>query len=52
MRCFSKNEINRILAPRDYRLVAFGTWEKPEEDPNLEDWSVLAVATHARWTPS
>ena len=44
MRCFSKNEIDRILSQFGYKLVSLGTWSSPNQNPTLNDWSVLAVA--------
>lgn len=44
MRCFSKNEIDLILSQFGYELVSLGTWSSPEQNPTLNDWSVLAVA--------
>ena len=44
MRCFSKNEINRILSQFGYKLASLGTWSFPKQNPTLNDWSVLAVA--------
>jgi len=44
MRCFSKNEMVRILSQFGYTLASFGTWSSPKQSPTLNDWSVLAVA--------
>ena len=44
MRCFSKNEMDRILSQFGYKLISLGTWSSPKENPTLNDWSVLAVA--------
>lgn len=44
MRCFSKNEMVRILSQFGYTLASFGTWTSPKQSPTLNDWSVLAVA--------
>lgn len=44
MRCFTKNEIIRMLDDFGYRLIRFGTWQKPLSEPTLLDWSVLAIA--------
>ena len=44
MRCFSKNEMVRILSQYGYTLASFGTWSSLKQNPTLNDWSVLAVA--------
>jgi SAM-dependent methyltransferase len=45
MRCFTKNEIRRILHDNGFELKTLGTWDDPVKEPDLNDWSVLAVAT-------
>ena len=50
MRCFTKNEILRILEQFGYRLHTFGTWQNPRTEPGLEDWSVLVVAVPSAYS--
>lgn len=45
MRCFTKNEIRNILNQMGFELNALGTWNDPEKEPELNDWSVLAIAS-------
>jgi len=45
MRCFTKNEIRRILYHNGFELKTLGTWDNPAKEPSLNDWSVLAVAS-------
>lgn len=45
MRCFTKNEILRILEQFGYHLHAFCTWRNLQTEPGLMDWSTLVVAT-------
>lgn len=45
MRCFTKNEIRRVLHDNGFELKSLGTWGNPLKEPDLNDWSVLAVAS-------
>lgn len=45
MRCFTKNEIRIILNQMGFELNALGTWSNPDKEPELNDWSVLAIAS-------
>ena len=44
MRCYTKNELCRILDNHGFELKSLGTWNNPHLDPTLNDWSALAVA--------